>query len=99
MRLIPWTFAALLLAGGLTLAPQVPLLEAQSLECEAVTVDGEPRNCTVTEEMGMCLTEALDSRAACVEDFPGWVGARLCDALFIWDGAACVLEAIVDPVL
>jgi hypothetical protein len=94
MKLMPWTLAALLLAGGLSLSSPIPPLEAQELDCKAATLDGQPRECTATEEMGKCLTEALDSRAACLEDFDGWFLERLCDALFVWDAGACVAEAM-----
>jgi hypothetical protein len=94
MKLMPWTLAALLLAGGLSLSNPASPLEAQELECTAVTLEGLPRECTVTEEMGKCLTDALDSRNACHEDFDGWLLELACDALFVWDAAACVAEAI-----
>jgi len=97
MKLMPWTLAALLLASGLSLSTPVAPLEAQDLECTAVTLDGEPRKCTKTEELGKCLTDALDSRNACLEDFDGWFLERACDAFFVWDSAACLVDAIPSP--
>ncbi|TVP47464.1 MAG: hypothetical protein EA350_04970 [Gemmatimonadales bacterium] len=97
MKLMPWTLAALLLAGGLSLTSPVAPLEAQDSGCEAATIEGDRRSCTATEEMGRCLTDALDSRRACLQDFDGWLLERACDALFVWDAAACVAKAVVKP--
>ncbi|CAN5764586.1 hypothetical protein BH23GEM11_BH23GEM11_17800 [soil metagenome] len=97
MKVMSWTLAALFLAGGLSLSAPVTTLEAQSLECEAVTLEGAPRSCTASEEMGLCLTDALDSRHACIEDFDGWLKERVCDAFFVWDAAACVLDHLPNP--
>lgn len=93
MKLLSWTLGVLLLAGGLSFAaPPLPV-DAQET-CVAATLDGEPRTCTATEEMGMCLTNALDSYRACVEDFDSWLLERVCDAYFMWDSAVCIGEAI-----
>jgi len=93
MKLLPWTLGALLLAGGLSLAAPAEPVEAQET-CVAATLDGEPRQCTTTEEMGMCLTNALDSYRACTEDSESWLMDRVCDAYFVWDAAVCVVEAL-----
>jgi len=93
MKLLSWTLGVLLLAGGLSFAaPAVPV-EAQET-CVAATLEGEPRDCTATEEMGKCLLDALDSRRACVEDFDSWLLERACDAFFVWDAAVCIGEAL-----
>ncbi len=90
MKLVRWPLVLLLLAGALGVeAPTAPL-EAQEVECIAVTVDGEPRNCTATEKFGQCLFEAHDSLLACREDLD-WYLAWACEFYFMVDFVVCLI--------
>ena len=93
MRIVRWTLAALLLAGALSVeGPMATPLEAQ--ECVAVTVEGEPRSCTATENLGQCLFEAVDSYHQCTDQYTEWWIGWVCEAYLMFDAAVCIVEAI-----
>lgn len=93
MKIVIWTLGAAALAGFALLGTPPQAVVGQSVTCEAVTLDGQPRNCTSSEKAGMCLTEALDARDACYEDnADSWWSRRGCDGLFVWDAAVCLGE-------
>jgi hypothetical protein len=92
MKLVRWPLVLLLLAGAIGVeAPTAPL-EAQEVECIAVTAEGEARNCTATEKFGQCMFEAKDSVEACREDLQPWYIAWACEVFFMLDVAVCLIQ-------
>jgi hypothetical protein len=91
MRIVRWTLATLLLAGALALEAPLEPLDAQ--ECVVLSRAGETRDCTATERLGQCMYNALDSYETCEEVFTDWWLGWVCEAFFMWDAAACIIDA------
>jgi hypothetical protein len=73
------------------------VVRAQQVPCEAVDEWGMPRNCTLSERLGMCGYEAWQSWKACVDedgdgdkDVPFWM-EQYCSAWAAFDLLACGL--------
>lgn len=60
--------------------------------------NGDPRECTATEEYGRCLVNAADALDQCLDGAPWWV-ALGCNVLSAVDGVACATGLIGDVVL
>jgi hypothetical protein len=72
----------------LLLAATPGLLSAA--ECKVLDQKGEERDCTATEELGKCLTEAGDSYSQCRLDN----GIILCGAALVVDSLVCYKEIL-----
>jgi hypothetical protein len=75
----------ILAAGGLALSAQAVWA------CEVIGEDGNPRDCTFTEELGKCLAEADESYRACVASDEG---AFVCGTGRFIDRSACTWESL-----
>jgi len=81
-------FRVLLLAATVfTLLLQASGVAA--LDCQVEDRYGELRNCTFTEELGLCFLDSTDSWEQCLEDVTGFWETVGCDAALLLDMAAC----------
>jgi len=71
-------FALLLQASG-----------AAALDCQVEDRYGELRNCTFTEELGLCFLDSVDSWEQCLEGETGFWATLGCDAALLVDMVAC----------
>jgi hypothetical protein len=67
-------------------------------DCETIGIDGLPRDCTYTEEVGKCFYTALVSYTQCKEEAE-WYERWYCIVALDIDVAACGLEAIKELIL
>lgn len=94
MSFLPRSFRTLVAALMATFFSVSPL--AALGECEVVVDLGTVRGCTFTEELGQCLTWALESYEECVEGADNWLDRFVCESAVQVDLLACNLEAAGD---
>jgi len=84
VRLLRWALAVVATVGVLTLA--APSARA---ECKDFTTDN--RECTAMEELGYCLTNAMESYAEC-KDGAGLIMKGVCTVAYEVDFYMCYAE-------
>ena len=65
---------------------------------ECTDMDGDERECTVTEDASRCLAAARDSAAQCIDANPWWTEAG-CYVVLAVDTAACTIDFIGGVIL
>jgi hypothetical protein len=85
-----------MLAWGLVL---LLLAEASGVgaqeDCEVLSKLGEPRSCTITEELASCILDSSDSHEQCHDNADGFWETLGCEVTHMADDAACVVAAPV----
>ncbi len=65
---------------------------------QCTDVNGNPRECTATEKWAICLANARDAAAQCIDAVP-WILIPGCYAALLLDTAACTTEFLGDVAL
>jgi hypothetical protein len=64
---------------------------AASQDCEVIAKNGEPRDCTFTEELADCALDVIDSFEQCMDDADGYFETAACEITQLVDNGACVI--------